>query len=81
MNHQPFSKFLKLSLVHNLNSLIVLEMLIEHQSKTCLNYILWQVDPLLGKDREIDCCSAAVAKQYSVNKKRRMVFSAWSAKQ
>jgi hypothetical protein len=81
MKHQPLSKFLKKFSVHNLNSLIVLELLIKHQSKTCLNYILWHVDPLLGNDREIGDCSAAVARQYSVNKNRRMAFSALSAKQ
>jgi hypothetical protein len=42
--------------------------------------ILWHVDPLLGTDREISDCTAAVARQRSANN-RGMVFSAWSSKQ
>jgi hypothetical protein len=67
--------------VHNANKLIVLEWLIKHHSETCLNYVLWHVDPLLGNDREIGNCTAAVARQWSVNNNRRTVFSARSAKQ
>jgi hypothetical protein len=38
-------------------------------------YILWYVDPLLGKDREIRSCTTAIARQRLVNSKREMVFS------
>jgi hypothetical protein len=43
--------------------------------------ILWHVDPLLGGDREIGDCIAAVARQRpsNNNNNREMVFSALSA--
>jgi hypothetical protein len=42
--------------------------------------ILWHVDPLLGVDREIGDCTAAVARQRPADN-TEMIFSAWSAKQ
>jgi hypothetical protein len=42
--------------------------------------ILWHVDPLLGGDREIGDCAAAVARQSPANN-RGMVISAPFAKQ
>jgi hypothetical protein len=42
--------------------------------------ILWHVDPLLGSDREIGDCAAAVARQWPANN-RGMVFSARPATQ
>jgi hypothetical protein len=41
----------------------------------------WHVYPLLGADREIRDCKAAVARQRPANNNRGMAFSAWSAKQ
>jgi hypothetical protein len=42
--------------------------------------ISWHIDPLLGADREICDCTAAVVKQRSANNNTGMVFSARSAK-
>jgi hypothetical protein len=43
--------------------------------------ILGHVDTLLGGDREIGDCIAAVARQRPANNNREIVFSALSAKQ
>jgi hypothetical protein len=42
-------------------------------------YTLWHADPLLGGEREICDCTAAVARQQPAN--RGMMFSARSTKQ
>jgi hypothetical protein len=43
--------------------------------------VLWHVDPLLGGEREIGDCTAAVARKRSANNNRGVVLSARSAKQ
>jgi hypothetical protein len=40
-----------------------------------ITLILWHVDPLLGGDREVGDCTAAVARQRPANSNKGTVFS------